>query len=142
MCVCDDAGTGYDAVAVSGAVVDTTLTVGTEGRIVKFGATDLADSVMFEDTGKIGVGTIAPDATLEIAGLTKVWSTDTPGACTVSTIEASIYYDASLDEMCYCNGTNWVQFDGGGNCISGVDWQDSVGTSWGDSTLSAWKDSG
>jgi hypothetical protein len=42
-------------------------------------------------------------------------ATDDPGTCDGIAI-GSIYYDAYLDEVCYCNGTNWVQIDGGGFC--------------------------
>ena len=41
--------------------------------------------------------------------------TDSPGTCDTTT-EGRIYYDASLDEPCFCNGTSWNQFDGGGAC--------------------------
>ena len=41
--------------------------------------------------------------------------TDSPGTCDTTT-EGRIYYDASLDEPCFCNGSSWTQFDGGGSC--------------------------
>lgn len=41
--------------------------------------------------------------------------TDSPGTCD-GTTEGRLYYDASRDEPCFCNGTNWRQFDGGGTC--------------------------
>ena len=41
--------------------------------------------------------------------------TDSPGTCDGST-EGSFYYDESLSEPCFCNGSEWRQFDGGGTC--------------------------
>ena len=41
--------------------------------------------------------------------------TDSPGSCN-GTTEGRFYYDASLDEPCFCNGSDWRQFDGGGTC--------------------------
>ncbi len=41
--------------------------------------------------------------------------TDSPGTCD-GTTEGRMYYDDSLDEPCFCNGTGWRQFDGGGAC--------------------------
>ena len=40
--------------------------------------------------------------------------TDTQLTCSGN--EGAIYYDASLQEPCFCDGTNWQQFDGGGTC--------------------------
>jgi len=40
--------------------------------------------------------------------------TDTQATCSGN--EGAIYYDASLQEPCFCDGTNWQQFDGGGTC--------------------------
>ena len=41
--------------------------------------------------------------------------TDSPGSCN-GTTEGHLYYDASLSEPCFCNGSSWTQFDGGGSC--------------------------
>lgn len=41
--------------------------------------------------------------------------TDSPVACSTS-VEGYMYYDDSLSEPCYCDGTNYQQFDGGGTC--------------------------
>lgn len=38
-----------------------------------------------------------------------------PGACDGDGT-GTVYYDSYFNELCYCNGTNWVQVDGGGNC--------------------------
>jgi len=40
--------------------------------------------------------------------------TDTQATCSGN--EGAIYYDASLQEPCFCDGTDWQQFDGGGTC--------------------------
>lgn len=40
---------------------------------------------------------------------------DIPGLCDVAG-EGNVYYDSVLNEPCYCNGTDWVQMDGGGYC--------------------------
>lgn len=41
--------------------------------------------------------------------------TDTPPTCN-SGLEGGIYADDSLNEPCFCNGSSWVQMDGGGAC--------------------------
>jgi hypothetical protein len=41
--------------------------------------------------------------------------TDSPGTCD-GTTEGRVYYDDSLAEPCFCNGSEWRQFDGGGTC--------------------------
>ena len=52
--------------------------------------------------------------TLEVDTLEAI-PTDSPGTCD-GTTEGRIYYDASLDKPCFCNGSSWTQFDGGGSC--------------------------
>ncbi|MCH8147265.1 MAG: hypothetical protein IH987_04620 [Planctomycetes bacterium] len=39
--------------------------------------------------------------------------TDSPGVCDTKGV---LYYDDSLNELCFCNGTSWIQIDGGGSC--------------------------
>ena len=41
--------------------------------------------------------------------------TDAPSFCDTN-LEGGLYYDASLNEMCFCNGGTWRQVDGGGFC--------------------------
>lgn len=41
--------------------------------------------------------------------------TDSPPTCTASR-EGAIYYDDSLNELCFCNASAWGQVDGGGSC--------------------------
>ncbi|MCP4567196.1 MAG: hypothetical protein GY841_06425 [FCB group bacterium] len=41
--------------------------------------------------------------------------TDSPGPCNETT-RGSLYYDGSQNEPCYCDGSYWVQLDGGGLC--------------------------
>lgn len=42
--------------------------------------------------------------------------TDSPVACAGGT-EGAIYYDASVNEICFCNGSSYAQVDGGGACV-------------------------
>lgn len=42
-------------------------------------------------------------------------ATDSPGTCN-SSATGMAYFDLSLAERCTCNGTGWVQNDGGGAC--------------------------
>ncbi|MBW2990560.1 hypothetical protein KY348_02530 [Candidatus Woesearchaeota archaeon] len=65
--------------------------------------------------GKVGIGTTNPQATLEVSSVIKSTPTDTPGTCDVS-MEGGMYYDASLNEPCFCDGTSWKQFDSGEAC--------------------------
>jgi hypothetical protein len=60
--------------------------------------------------GKVWVG-----GGLNVTGLFQLQNTDAPAACS-SASEGSVYYDASLNEPCFCNGAAWTQFDGGGGC--------------------------
>jgi len=76
------------------------------------GAIVAQDNTMAIMGGNVGIGTTTPMKTLEISSVMLLTPTDTPGTC----IEGSVYYDASLHEPCFCNGTNWKQFDNGGNC--------------------------
>jgi len=39
--------------------------------------------------------------------------TDSPGVCDR---KGAVYFDDSLSEMCFCNGSDWLQMDGGGSC--------------------------
>jgi hypothetical protein len=45
----------------------------------------------------------------------KLNPTDSPGTCD-SANEGRMYHDDSLSEPCYCSGSQWTQFDGGGAC--------------------------
>ncbi|MEN9626052.1 MAG: hypothetical protein RL557_380 [archaeon] len=65
--------------------------------------------------GNVGINTTAPDATLHVNNMFKLTPTDVPLACTTIG-EGGIYFDDSLGEFCFCNGTTWNQFDSGGSC--------------------------
>jgi hypothetical protein len=45
----------------------------------------------------------------------KLSPTDVPEICNEAN-KGSLYYDGSQNEPCYCDGTDWVQLDGGGLC--------------------------
>jgi len=77
------------------------------------GATN--DAMFIRQDGNVGVGTTSPNAKLEVSSVIKSTPTDSPGTCN-SDLEGGMYYDASLNEPCFCDGSNWRQFDGGGNC--------------------------
>jgi hypothetical protein len=60
--------------------VEPAATAGTAGRIGKFtNATDLGDSVMFDDGTNVGVGTVTPGAKLDVAGKIRI-STNAGGS--------------------------------------------------------------
>ena len=73
--------------------------------------------MVIDDNGAVGINTTYPSAgvNLEVSSIIKSTPTDSPGTCNSNT-EGGMYYDASMQEPCFCNATNWVQFDGGGNC--------------------------
>jgi hypothetical protein len=71
--------------------------------------------VINQDTGNVGIGTASPAQKLEVTSIMRLTPTDDVNACTAST-KGSIYYDASLSELCDCNGVSWAQVDGGGSC--------------------------
>lgn len=73
------------------------------------------DNVMSIIGGKVGINTTSPDATLHVSSVIKSEPTDSPGTCD-SNMEGGMYYDASLNKPCYCDGSDWQQFDGGGTC--------------------------
>jgi len=64
----------------------------------------------------VGIGSTNPTAKLEVTSVIRSTPSDAPGTCDANT-EGGMYYDASMNEPCFCDGVNWVQFDGGGNCI-------------------------
>ena len=70
------------------------------------------------DGGYIGVGTTGPMAQLHIANKKTLMMTptDTPDPSCATAVEGTLYYDDSMSELCICNGTNYIQIDGGGNC--------------------------
>ncbi|KKU19577.1 MAG: hypothetical protein UX30_C0010G0001, partial [Candidatus Saccharibacteria bacterium GW2011_GWA2_46_10] len=58
--------------------------------------------------GNVGVGTTTPSKRLDVNAVMKLRPTDSPGQC-AATDKGRIYYDASVAELCSCNGTNWVK---------------------------------
>ena len=78
------------------------------------GVTDSGYAATFTG-GNVGIGTTSPATMLEVSSVIRSTPTDSPGSCN-SSIEGAMYYDDSLNEPCFCNGTAWQQFDGGGGC--------------------------
>jgi len=69
----------------------------------------------------VGAGGIKSDGpiqsdNLESLGIIKLTATTTAETCDASTNVGSMYYNDTLNEPCYCNGSAWTQFDGGGAC--------------------------
>jgi hypothetical protein len=73
--------------------------------------------MVIDDNGAVGINMTYPSTgvNLEVSSIIKSTPTDSPGACNVNT-EGGMYYDASMKEPCFCNSTNWVQFDNGNPC--------------------------
>ncbi len=71
--------------------------------------------IALQQDGNVGIGTKTPITKLEVSYVIRATPTDTPGNCDATT-EGAMYYDDSLNQPCFCNGTNWLQFDGGGGC--------------------------
>ena len=72
---------------------------GTAGVIPLFSAAEvIADSLLVQKDGKIGVGTATP-----VAGGIKIGTTDSCGAAT----EGTLRYSATLKTMEFCNGSEW-----------------------------------
>lgn len=80
-----------------------------------------AITVAIPGTGsQLGVETATPatGASLDLAGSAAVLRLnphDAPPTC-ASGLKGALYYDASLSELCDCDGSSWAQVDGGGAC--------------------------
>lgn len=72
------------------------------------------DDIYFQ-AGKVGIGTNSPETELEVSGIMRLTPSEIPAVCTPG-LQGSVYYDSFLDEVCFCNGQNWMQMDGGGIC--------------------------
>ncbi len=66
-------------------------------------------------SGKVGIGTKTPETNLHVNNILKLTPTDSPSSCPVVG-KGSIYFDNDMNEPCFCDGTSWKQFDGGGSC--------------------------
>jgi hypothetical protein len=89
-------------------------TTGNEALALK---TNGAEQVRVTGVGNVGIGTQSPNARLEVSSVMRLTPTDSPGTCDTN-LEGSIFYAASYDEPCFCDGSNWKQLDGGGSCIT------------------------
>ena len=68
-----------------------------------------------DSSGKTGIGTSSPAATLDVNGYAKLKkNTAQPVACS-ATYEGSIALTSTI-HMCVCDGTNWVDVDGRAAC--------------------------
>jgi hypothetical protein len=122
---------------------DVTLTIGNQGNINSFGRgkasqifkiCDFSDQsaancrfILTEDGAMLWGGGSSQDVTLSrsAAGTLRVSAGDaigsapsnTPPTCAAA-VEGAMYYDDSMSEPCFCDGTNWVTFDGTGGTPS------------------------
>ena len=74
-----------------------------------------AGNVISTVTGNVGIGTTSPVTKLEVSSLLRLTPSVPADPCS-GPLEGSIYYDSYYKEYCYCNGTHWMQLDGGGSC--------------------------
>jgi hypothetical protein len=65
----------------------------------------------FLTNGNVGIGTTQPVAKLEVANVIRLTPTDTPGTCN-SNMEGALYYDASIGQLCFCDGVSWLTVGG------------------------------
>lgn len=73
------------------------------------------EGIALQQDGNVGIGTLYPVTKLEVSSVIRSTPTDSPGTCDPTT-EGAMYYDDSMNEPCFCNGSSWRQFDGGGGC--------------------------
>lgn len=79
---------------------------GTVGRLPLFsGSATLTDSQLFEDDGKIGVGTETPKTALDVNGALRVGTTT--DECT-SELVGALRYNIDDARLEYCSGTDWL----------------------------------
>lgn len=89
-----------------------------------------ASNVGISTTNNVGIGSSTPTQKLDVVGTIRATSfvgsgsgasslflppTDSPDTCNAGA-KGTVYYDASLSEMCDCDGSSWAQVDGGGAC--------------------------
>lgn len=76
-------------------------------------------SIILNSTGgKVGIGTMFPDATLHVNGNIKIGNSPLGASCT-SAFEGQQRYNATDKRMEFCDGQNWVSIGGRGRCPSG-----------------------
>jgi hypothetical protein len=74
-----------------------------------------AGNVISTAIGNVGIGTTSPVTKLEVSPLLRLTPSVPADPCS-GPLEGSIYYDSYYKEYCFCNGTHWMQLDGGGYC--------------------------
>ena len=66
----------------------------------------------------VNINRVASSTVLVEAGTIFGWQkTNTPAACN-STAQGAVYMDTSLNELCFCNGTNWCKVSSPATCTS------------------------
>lgn len=112
----DIEGANNVLVLTQGAVLD----LGGSTPSIEFSDTDASGSlrVVYDETSDRAYHDTDADGTRDagegwLGNFLNV--TDAPAACSTS-VEGYMYYDDSLSEPCFCDGTNYQQFDGGGTC--------------------------
>lgn len=80
---------------------------GSTNRSKMIFATSNADNLIINEDGKLGVKTMSPQTTLDVAGEVKVGNTGI--ACSGATSGAMRYNGTSMQ---YCDGTNWKAMGG------------------------------
>ncbi|MFC1742291.1 hypothetical protein ACFL3V_07185, partial [Nanoarchaeota archaeon] len=73
-------------------------------------------STIYTKPGRVGILTSNPAAELHVNATMMLEPTDSPGVCSSSAEEGMIYFDDSENKPCYCDGSSWKRFDGGGVC--------------------------
>ena len=73
--------------------------------------TSNATRLLIEADGDIGIGTLTPQADLEVDGTIRTTPQAVMPLCDATT-EGSIYYDETNKHLYVCDGTLWVQMDG------------------------------
>ncbi len=105
---------GYSVAA--GAVINTSDTLiqadsgasGTGGISLRTGATN---KLTLTNAGNVGIGTTAPEATLDVSGSMRLLPITEPFACTTAK-KGALYFNSGTTKHMMCNGSSWVDYTG------------------------------
>ncbi len=105
---------GIDAPAASIGSISASTIEATEN-------VDIENNLYARSGINVGPGGIKSDGPiqgndLEILKTIRMIATTTAEVCDANTNVGNMYYDDALNEPCYCDGSAWTQFDGGGAC--------------------------